>query len=331
MQLQRLVDHPEAGVGREALAHGGGLRRLGRLGVQQRRRAPDQESRGIELGRHVGELELSRLEVGQRLAELLALHDIARRRLQAGTRAAQRAGADVDAPSVETHHRDLEAVPLGAEPVGDRHLAILEDHRGRRLAVPAELVLLLAERQAGRPRLDHQGRDAAGSRSSGAQHHDIDVAPAAARDEGLAAVQHVMVALQFGTRRQRRRIRACARLGEAIAREMLHGAEPGQEPPALIVVAESVDHPGGHVVDRDVGRRAGTRRRQLFHDQSRIEPAEAAAADVVAHVDAAEAECRRFAQHLLRKDFLGVPARGLRQHAICRELPGRVPERLLVF
>ena len=55
---------------------------------------------------------------------------------------------------------------------------------------------------------------------------------------------------------------------------MLHGAEPGQEPPALVVVAESVDHPGGHVVDRDVGRRAGTGGRQLLHDQRRVETAE---------------------------------------------------------
>jgi hypothetical protein len=118
--------------------------------ASSRRRAPDHQPRRVELGRHVGELELRRLEVGQRLAELLALDDVARRRLQAGARAAQRAGADVDAPAVEPHHRDLEAVTLGPEPVGDRHLAVLEDHRRGRLAVPAELLLLLAERQARR-------------------------------------------------------------------------------------------------------------------------------------------------------------------------------------
>ena len=149
-----------ASVG-EALAHGGGLRRLGRLGVEQRGRAPDHQPRRIELGRHVGQLELRRLEIGQRLAELLALDDIARRRLQAGAGAAQRAGADIDAPAIEPHHGDLEAVAFRPQPVGHRHPAILEDHRRRRLAVPAELVLLLAERQTRRAVLDDQRRDAA--------------------------------------------------------------------------------------------------------------------------------------------------------------------------
>ena len=118
-------------------------------------------------------------------------------------------------------------------------------------------------------------RYAARSRPAGAQHHDIDVAAAAARDEGLGAVQDVMVAAQLGARGQRCRIGAGARLGEAVAREMLHRAELGQEAPALLVVAEAVDHPGGHVVDRDVGRRAGAGRGQLLHDQRRVEAATA--------------------------------------------------------
>ena len=112
---------------------------------------------------------------------------------------------------------------------------------------------------------------------------------------------------------------------------MLHRAELGQEAPALLVVAEAVDHPGGHVVDRDVGRRAGAGRRQLLHDQRRVEPREPAAADIVPHIDAAEAQRRRLAQGLDREDLLGVPARRLGQHALGRELPRRVAKRLLVF
>src|SRR5205814_10636373 len=100
---------------------------------------------------------LGRLEVGQRLAELLALDHVARRRLQAGARPAQRAGADIDAAAVEPGHGDLEAMALRPQAVGDRHLAVLEDHGRRRLAVPAELLLLLAERKARRAVLDHQG------------------------------------------------------------------------------------------------------------------------------------------------------------------------------
>src|SRR5580704_9046525 len=194
MQLQRLVDDLEPDVGRKALAHRRGLGRLGRLGVEQEGRAPDQEPRGVELGRHVGQLELRRLEVGDRLAELLALDDVARRGFEAGTGAAQRTGADIDAPAIETGHGDLEAVALRPQPVGDRHLAVFEDHRRRRLAVPAELLFLLAEGKAGRSSLDDQRGDAARPLPAGAQHDDIDVAAAAARDEGLGAVHDVMIA-----------------------------------------------------------------------------------------------------------------------------------------
>src|SRR5216684_4595842 len=45
MQLQRLVDDLKPDVGREALAHGRGLRRLGRLGIEQEGGAPDQQPR----------------------------------------------------------------------------------------------------------------------------------------------------------------------------------------------------------------------------------------------------------------------------------------------
>src|SRR5713101_1651071 len=194
MQLQRIVDDPEADVGGEALAHGGGLRRLGRLDVEQRGGAPDQQPRGVEVGRHVGQLELRRLEVGQRLAELLALDHVARRRLQAGARAAQRAGADIDASAVEPGHGDLEAVALRPQAVGDRHLAVLEHHRASRLAVPAELLLLLAERQTRRSSLDNKCGDAARPLPAGAQHDDIDVAAPAAGDERLGAVHDIMIA-----------------------------------------------------------------------------------------------------------------------------------------
>ena len=128
-----------------------------------------------------------------------------------------------------------------------------------------------------------------------------------------------------------RGVGAGAGLGQAVAGEMLHRAEPGQEAPALLVVAEAVDHPGGHVVDRDVGRgarQAAASSSMISAASSRAEPA---AADVVAHIDAAEAQRGRLAQHLLGKDLLDVPARGLGQHAVGRELSRRVAEGLLVF
>ena len=131
---------------------------------------------------------------------------------------------------------------------------------------------------------------------AGAHHADIDVGDAAARDEGLGAVEHVMIAVAARARLQARGVRARVRLGQAIAREMLHGAELRQEALALRLAAERVDHPGRHVVDRDIGGGRGAALRQFLEDDRGVEPRQRRAADIVLHVDAAEAERRRLAQ-----------------------------------
>jgi len=111
-----------------------------------------------------------------------------------GARAAQRAGADIDAAAVQSHHRYFEAVTFRSEPVRNRHPAVLEDHRRGRLAVPAEFAFLRPETQSRRAVFNDETGDAARSGLAGAHHADIDIRASTARDEGLAAVQHVMVA-----------------------------------------------------------------------------------------------------------------------------------------
>ena len=72
VHLQRRVAHGKPGIGRETLGHGavqGGLRIAP---VQLAGRMVDHEAGRLQLGRHVGEAELKRLELGERLAELLA-------------------------------------------------------------------------------------------------------------------------------------------------------------------------------------------------------------------------------------------------------------------
>src|SRR6516162_11962004 len=107
------------------------------------------------------------------------------RRLEAGAGAAERTSRDVETPAVEPHHRDFEPVAFGAEPIGDRDAAILEDHHRRRLGVPAELFLLLAERQAWRTLLDDEAGDPVWPCHAGPHHRHVDVADSTARDEGL--------------------------------------------------------------------------------------------------------------------------------------------------
>ena len=57
----------------------------------------------------------------------------------------------------------------------------------------------------------------------------------------------------------------------------------------------------------------------------------ARAADVVLHIDAAEAERRRLAQRLDREDFVLVPFARLRHHLVAGELPRGGLEGALVL
>ncbi len=71
--------------------------------------------------------------------------------------------------------------------------------------------------------------------------------------------------------------------------------------------------------------------RQFLEDQRGIEPGERRAADVLLHVDAAEAERRRLAQRLDRKGFVLVPVARMRHQRVAGELPsGRLEGVLLL-
>ena len=234
-------------------------------------------------------------------------------------------------PPSRPGHRDLEADAFVAEPVCDRHAGILEDHRAGRLRVPAHLALVGAERKPGRVGLDHQRRDAAGPVAAGPHHHDIEVAAAGAGDELLLAVEHVMIAVAHRAGAQRRRVRAGARLGQAIARQQLHGAKLRQPFLALGVVAEGIDHPGRHVVDRDERRHRRAALRQRLEDQRGVEPRQRRAADVVADIDAAHAELGRLAHHVDRKMLLLVPAERMRRDFFRGEFPRHIANRNLVL
>ena len=94
-----------------------------------------------------------------------------------------------------------------------------------------------AEGEAGRVLLDHERRDAARAVLAGAHHGDVDVRGAGARDELLDAVEHVVVAVAPRACLQRRRVGARARLGQAIAGDMLHAGELRQEALALLVAS----------------------------------------------------------------------------------------------
>ena len=197
--------------------------------------------------------------------------------------------------------------------------------------LPAELLFVGAEAQAGRALLDHEAGNALRTALPGPRHHHVDVGHAAAGDESLGAVEHVVVAVAPGARRETGGIRARARLGEAVAREALHAAERRQKTPAQRIGAEGIDHPGRHVVDRYIGRGRGAALRQFLKDDGGIEPRQAGAAHVLAHIEAAEAERRRLAQRFGGKSLVLVPSRARTASSRrARSARGRLERRVVL-
>ena len=121
MDLHALGGGAAGGFAGVELAH----RSLGRVGparVAERRRAVHQEARGVQLGGHVGHHPAQRLEVGDGLAERLAL-------LRIGDRLLQRAAPEPDAERPDGDPSLVEDAQRVDEPVVDLADAVLVGHQ----------------------------------------------------------------------------------------------------------------------------------------------------------------------------------------------------------
>src|SRR5450631_2842001 len=124
--------------------------------------APDEQARGVQLGRHVGQHVLDRLELAERLAELHPLLGVAARSLERRAPDADRPGADADAPLVENLQRVEEAVVDVAQALLVTDSNVLEDELCRVGGAQPHLVDLLAGAKAGHPALDDERGQALG-------------------------------------------------------------------------------------------------------------------------------------------------------------------------
>src|SRR3954469_5582305 len=109
VDAQRLLRAEAAGLAGEQLGHArlevGALAR-----VLQPRRLEREHPGRLELRRHVGELELDRLVLGDLPAERLALLGVADGELEGALGEADAARGDVDAPDLERVHHLREAL-----------------------------------------------------------------------------------------------------------------------------------------------------------------------------------------------------------------------------
>ena len=121
-------------------------------------RALGEQPRGLGTGHHVGELDLDRLVLADRLAEGLALLGVAHGLVEAGLGHADAAGGDVDAAEFQPAQRVLQALALhAADELVGVHAVVLEGKLGGvdpavaeflELAAYAEALALIGEEEA---------------------------------------------------------------------------------------------------------------------------------------------------------------------------------------
>ncbi len=116
-----------------------------------------------------------------------------------------------------------------ADQVFNRHPAIVE-MQGRGIGCPPAHLLEFCARQAGRIALDQEQADAGGALAAGAHRNRQIIRPHARGDEGLLAVDDVMVAVAPSPRAQIGDVGAAARLGDGECGDLFPRQDFGQHP-----------------------------------------------------------------------------------------------------
>mmetsp|Transcript_107946 Transcript_107946/g.300101 ORF Transcript_107946/g.300101 Transcript_107946/m.300101 type:complete len:273 (+) Transcript_107946:390-1208(+) len=199
-------------LGRLQLGHGG-LLDEGPAALLQPRRVVHQEPRGLDFHPRPGVLELHALEVRHRPAELLPRANVPQRIVVGALGEANHLGADADAALVE--EADGHLIPLAdlAQHRARGHATGVEVQLAGRRGADAQLVLLLADLQAGVVALHHKSRDAAVRfRRIGIGEDDEEPRLHGVGDPALAPLENPVAAVLPGPRLQREGVRAALRL-----------------------------------------------------------------------------------------------------------------------
>ncbi len=150
------------GVGLDLLLDGGGvvLVDVGEGTVDQADDAVGEGLAGEDGGGHVGELLLDEAELADGFAEGFALFGVANAVVEGGAGSSDGGVAELVAADVEDVEGDVVAFADLAEEVGGGDLAVGKDERAGGAAADAELVLFLADGEAGGAFFDEEGGEA---------------------------------------------------------------------------------------------------------------------------------------------------------------------------
>ena len=255
--------------------------------------------RGLGLGRHLGELVADRLELADRAAEGLALLGVLEGLLEHPLAARVAAGGGDQPLALELPGDVVEALALLAEQALGRDADVLEGELAGVGGVHPHLLQLGRDAEAGHLLAvlvaqvdDEQGDAVVALLRVGLGDEDDEVGARAVGDEGLGAVDHVLVAVADRGRADAGDVGAGAGLGDPEAADLL-ALDPGVEVALLLLLgAEQVDRGQDHVgLDREA--HVGAARARVAHalgaDQ-RVVVVAALAAVLLREAEAEEAE-----------------------------------------
>src|SRR5689334_17190038 len=152
----------------------------------------DQQARGVDPDRHVGELPANTLEVGDGPAELVSRRRVAERALVGALRQPERHRRGAEALAVVRRHELLEAVAGADEQVLLRDLTAIEMQLALGDAAKAHHEFAAADAKAGRVALDENAADAVGAGAAAeASIHEIETRRARTGDPALVAVDAI--------------------------------------------------------------------------------------------------------------------------------------------
>ena len=234
----------------------------------------DEQARGRDVDRHLGDGHLRRLEVGERAAELLAREHARPGLVERARGHAERRGSDGGAKEVERRHGEREALALLAEPRARRDAHALEreradgmgrDQLGRR---NGQTIGAAVDEEGGQPAVAIVG-------GAGEQH--VRVGDAGVGDEALGAVEDVVVAVAHRARRDAADVAARLRLGDGERANGLTTGDARQERAPLRVAAGERHRVAAEPLHRE--HRVGERRAVAEH---RAQDAQIAQLDALA-------------------------------------------------
>jgi hypothetical protein len=275
------------GLDREApaleLGLGGGQGEVGAL-VLEIGGLVDEQPGGLDLGRHVRELALDRLELRDRPTERASLLGVGERLVERSLGQTHAHRGDTDPADVEHVQELAKPASARAEQILRRHATVREGERARIRGIPAHLPVGLSRLVAGGAVGDDQVRDLtlvcralaaaavlsatrAGHRGD---HHHARYIRAGVGDELLGAVDDPLAILERRASARVAGVRAGFGLGQPEGAESLAAAQSRHPLLLLLLGPEQVDRLGS---ERGVGaerdRHRGVHARQLL-DRERV-------------------------------------------------------------